>query len=252
MNEIFTKKKIPLICVPLTGTTQTELEEQLMKILLQSPDMLEWRADFFTELADQEAVMRVIHYIKATTDLPLLFTIRSEKEGGEKITLSESEKVGLIQAVSERTAIDIIDYEVSNEPEFVRKLRDVSRKNGQQLILSYHNFEKTPENERLVALAKQMKTYGADVAKLAVMPSGRDDVYRLLEVTQEIDGLLDIPVVTMSMGELGALSRVIGWAYGSRLTFGVGVASSAPGQIPVSDLRQAIQGVQAVVPGWKE
>lgn len=251
MNEFFTKAKTPLICVPLTGATQTELEEQLEKILPQAPDMLEWRADFFKDLANQQAVIKMIHYMKGKTDIPLLFTIRSENEGGEKVTLSESAKVELIHAVSERTAVDIIDYEVSNDSKFVQQLRDVSRKNGQQLILSYHNFVKTPDNNQLVALAKQMAAYDADVAKLAVMPSGRKDVYRLLEVTREIDDSLTIPVVTMAMGEVGALSRVIGWAYGSALTFGVGVASSAPGQIAVSELRQAIQAVQAVVPDWE-
>jgi len=93
--------------------------------------------------------------------------------------------------------------------------------------------------------------YGGHIAKFAVMPESKDDVLRLLEVTRTIDKMLDIPVVTMSMGDIGALSRIIGWAYGSIITFGVGVELSAPGQIPVETLREVIKGSQHLVPSWK-
>src|SRR5699024_10919047 len=98
---------------------------------------------------------------------------------------------------------------------------------------------------------KQAASYGANLVKLAVTPESQDDVFRLLEVTREIDQMLDVPVVTMSMKELGALSRIIGWAYGSVITFGVGVELSAPGQMPIKKLRTAINGMQDLVPYWK-
>ena len=61
--------------------------------LPQAPDLIEWRADFLTDLADTELVLGLIQEIKAKTDIPLLFTIRAVHEGGEKITLREEEKV---------------------------------------------------------------------------------------------------------------------------------------------------------------
>jgi len=250
-GKIFAKKKAPSICVPLTGKTRAEVLEQLEQVLPEEPDIIEWRADFLADITDTELVIGIIEEIKAKTDIPLLFTIRAEHEGGEKITLSEGEKVALLRAVCEETAVDVIDFETSNRKEDVKMLRRVSREHGKQLILSYHNFDETPANEELVKRARQAEDFDADVVKLAVMPHAEADVLRLLEVTKEIDDLLEVPIVTMSMAELGGLSRMIGWAYGSVMTFGVGVESSAPGQIPVQKLKETIQLMQELVPNWE-
>lgn len=249
MQSIFTSKKVPLICVPITATTKEQLKEQLDTIIKQDPDVIEWRADFFQDLHNTEKVINVIRYIKKQTSIPLLFTIRSEKEGGEKISLTEADKVELIRTICEKTNVDLIDYEVMNDTDLVEKVRDVTEKNHKELILSYHHFTKTPSNHELIKIASLMEFYRADVAKLAVMPQSKADVFRLLSVTEQIDELLSIPVITMSMGSLGVLSRVIGWAYGSKLTFAVGVESSAPGQVPIAKLQEAIQSVQQITDG---
>jgi len=250
--NIFTNKKPPYICTPLTGGTSEEVLNQLETILPQAPDLIEWRADFFTDLADTNQVLEVVRKIKGRTDLPLLFTIRAEHEGGEKITLTEKEKVALFVTVCEQTEIDFLDYETSNEDKYIQKLRETAKQHRKRLILSYHNFTNTPDdNTELIGRAKQAEAYGADIVKLAVMPKSQADVLHLLEATRKMDELLDVPVITMSMGDIGALSRIIGWAYGSIITFGVGVEHSAPGQMPIKKLREAIQVTQQLVPNWK-
>lgn len=246
MQSIFTSEKTPLICVPITATTKEQLIEQLKMITEKQPDVIEWRADFFKTLDRTDEVLEVIHYIKEHTAIPLLFTIRSEREGGEKISLSEAEKVELLEAISAETNIDFIDYEVMNERAFVEQVREVTAKNNKELILSYHHFTETPANNVLINIASRMEFFNADVAKLAVMPKSKADVHRLLSVTSELNALLNIPIITMSMGELGVISRVIGWEYGSKLTFAVGVESSAPGQVPIGELRHAIEAVQQI------
>lgn len=250
-TEIFANKKPPYVCTPLTGKTKIEVLEQLEKILPQKPDLLEWRADFFTSLTDAELVLGLIQKVKAKTDIPLLFTIRAEHEGGEKITLNEDEKIALLSDVCKKTDVDIVDYETSNEEKYVQAIRAVSQEHDKKLILSYHNFTLTPENDQLAKLAKEAEMYGADIVKFAVMPKTKADVLRLLEVTKTMDDLLEVPVVTMSMGDLGGLSRIVGWVYGSIITFGVGVELSAPGQIPVKKLREAIQVTQELIPSWE-
>ena len=250
-TEIFANKKEPYVCTPLTGKTKVEILEQLDKILPQAPDLIEWRADFLTDLADVELVLGLVQEIKGKTDIPLLFTIRAEHEGGEKISLTEEDKVSLISEVCKQTDVDFVDYETSNEEKYVKTLRDISKENNKQLILSYHNFKVTPDTDEIIERARQAEAYGADIAKFAVMPNSKEDVLRLLEVTKTIDDMLEVPVVTMSMGDLGGLSRIVGWAYGSIITFGVGVELSAPGQIPVKKLREAIQLTQELVPSWE-
>src|SRR5699024_2975839 len=114
MNPFFNSSKIPYICTPVTGTTKEEVFRQLETILAVSQDIIEWRADFFRNLGEMECVLEVSKDIKKQTNIPLLFTIRAEHEGGEKITLTEVEKVHLLVKVCEKSAVDMIDFEISN------------------------------------------------------------------------------------------------------------------------------------------
>jgi len=244
-------KKIPYICVPLTGGTKTKIVEQLHTILTSKPDIIEWRVDFFDQIKNVNNVHEVIKKIKLTTNIPLLFTIRAAHEGGENIPLNLKEKIDLITEICQHSKVDIIDFEMSNGANEVEQICNLAKNNGKKLILSYHNFEYTPTNEELLQLGIKAEKAGADVVKVAVMPETKADVLRLLQVTNEMDESLSIPVVTMSMGNIGGLSRVIGWAYGSAVTFGVGAKSSAPGQLPVDKLREAIEQTQQLVGTWK-
>ena len=80
----------------------------------------------------------------------------------------------------------------------------------------------------------QMQQAGADLPKLAVMPRSRTDVLTLLAATAEMaDCHPDTPVITMSMGALGAVSRLCGEAFGSAMTFANPGTASAPGQVPL-------------------
>src|SRR5699024_8552588 len=131
------------------------------------------------------------------------------------------------------------------------EIKKAAEKYEKQLILSYHNFQYTPSIEVLKEKAQLAVEYGADIVKIAVMPKNKEDVYHLLEATRKIDEQLTVPIITMSMGEKVGLSRFICWAYGSILTFGVGVESSAPGQVTVKALRNTIQSMKELLPEWK-
>ncbi|MFD1415840.1 type I 3-dehydroquinate dehydratase [Oceanobacillus jeddahense] len=247
----FEGKKAPYICTPLTGKTKEDVLNQVENVIQQSPDLIEWRADFFTGLGSTDAVVELIEEIKHKTEIPLLFTIRSVNEGGEVISLNEEEKVQLIQEICRKTTVELVDYETANETNYVKEVCKAAKDNKKQIILSYHNFSMTPDNAEIEERAKKAEALGADIVKFAVMPEEKADVLRLLEVTKKIDNALQVPVVSMSMGDIGGLSRIIGWAYGSIITFGVGVESSAPGQIPAGKLRQAIKQTQELIPSWE-
>ena len=249
MGLFVNHKQNPLICVPITGRTVEEIEDQLQQVITVHPEVIEWRADFFTLLADTDAVLDVLERIERETDIPLLFTIRSEREGGEPISLAEEGKVALLEAVCKQGKVTAVDYEVENEVAFVEAVSEAAKEAEVDLVLSYHHFSETPSTDQLIELGERMESYGASVAKLAVMPQAKEDVDRLLMVTRTLDRKLQIPVITMSMGELGVISRIIGWAFGSVLTFAVGVESSAPGQVPIKKLRSAIDSMQSITDG---
>jgi 3-dehydroquinate dehydratase-1 len=90
---------------------------------------------------------------------------------------------------------------------------------------------------------------GADIAKVAVMPKDPQDVLVLLAATLKASQTLGVPLISMSMGGLGSLSRIMGWVYGSAATFAVGKGSSAPGQIAIEELRAMLATVRRAVTG---
>jgi 3-dehydroquinate dehydratase-1 len=234
--------KLPLVCTPLVGRTPAQLLAELALVLPKQPDVLEWRVDFFESIRDTAKVISTLNAIKsAANGTPLLFTRRAVIEGGEPIALTEPEVMALYAAVCQSQLIDLIDYELAHGPELVAQVREAAKANGVALVLSYHNFSFTPSADAIrekLLLAEQL---GADVAKVAVMPRELEDVLTLLSATLAAHQQSSIPLISMSMGPHGALTRLFGWVFGSALTFAVGASSSAPGQVPIEDLNAVMQ-----------
>jgi 3-dehydroquinate dehydratase-1 len=229
--------RFPAVCAPLVGRTRDELLAEVAVVAAKQPDILEWRVDFFEGIADAAQVVELAARLKqAAPAIPLLFTRRSSKEGGEAIALQEAQVIALYRAVCASGHADMVDYEMGNEPAQVREVRESARDNGVKLVLSFHDFERTPTLDVLGQRFEQAQQLGADVAKVAVMPRNMEDVLTLLSATLRASEKLDIPVVSMSMGGFGSVTRLCGWAFGSAMTFAVGENSSAPGQMPIADI----------------
>ncbi|MHB8948080.1 MAG: type I 3-dehydroquinate dehydratase [Rhodoferax sp.] len=229
--------KLPLVCIPLIGRTPMDVMAELAVVLPKQPDVLEWRVDFFEQIGDTAAVIAAAAAIKSKAgEIPLLFTRRSCMEGGEKIALTEAQVIDLYTAVCKSRTIDLIDYEMANDAANIARVRAVATANDIQLVLSFHNFTSTPTLETLVSKFLTAEQLGGDVAKVAVMPRDPSDVLILLAATQQASQTSRIPLISMSMGPLGSLTRLFGWAFGSALSFAVGASSSAPGQVPIEDL----------------
>jgi 3-dehydroquinate dehydratase-1 len=242
--------KFPLICTPLLGRTLEQLMAELAVVLPKQPDMLEWRVDYFDAIGDSAAVIAAARAIKqAAGSLPVLFTRRSSLEGGEKIALNEDQVIAMYTAVCESKSIDLIDYEMANDAANINRVRMAAKANGIKLVLSFHNFSYTPGLETLSGKFLSAEQWGADVAKVAVMPRDLDDVLTLLTATREASKKLRIPLISMSMGPYGAMTRLFGWTFGSALTFAVGASSSAPGQVPIEDLHTALAILQKSMGG---
>ena len=236
---------VPVICAPLVGRTRDEVLGEIDAVLPKAPDLVEWRADFFRQIQDAELVAETARSLRRVAGgVPILFTCRSATEGGESVTLCESAVVDLYESVCTGRCVDLIDYELSNPPEWFERLRASSREHEIAMVGSYHNFQATPSVEAIVATFRQAQMRGADVGKVAVMPKSPADVLTLLAATHEASSSLAIPLISMSMGAYGSVSRMIGGVFGSALTFAVGKSSSAPGQIPIEELRAVLATVR--------
>ncbi len=230
-----------LVCTPLVGRSSAALKAELAAILPKRPDLIEWRIDFFGAIADQRQVLAAAAELRALAgSIPIVFTRRAEHEGGEPIPVDEATVVELYAALCASGDIDLVDYELSQAEHHRRRVRAVSQAHGVAMIVSCHDFSATPGAAEMLHTLLRAEREGADIAKLAVMPHSPSDVLRLLDTTLQASAALRIPLITMSMGGIGALSRVCGWQYGSSVTFAVGQRISAPGQIPIEALRGAM------------
>ena len=239
---------MPKICVPITGKTKEEIAAQTKKIKEAAPDLVEWRGDMFEEILDIESVQEVLELIHGILEeIPLLFTFRSKREGGSR-EISLEEYLTLNLRISESAHVDLMDVEVFMNPGGMQYLIELLKKNGKKVIGSHHRFDATPAKDDMVDILKKIEASGADILKLAVMPNGNEDVERLLQATNEAVCIgVNHPVVTMSMGALGVKSRICGEIYGSAMTFACVGEASAPGQMEISDLRNAMQQVHQIV-----
>jgi len=228
-----------LVCLPLMASDHKTLEDQAREAVVLEPDLIEWRVDAFHPLSRIDAVEEALAALGTTCpDLPLLFTCRAPQEGGGQ-SLSPEDRLALYRMAITSEQVALIDVELSSGDEMVQTLRRLCRRAGVKLMLSYHNFEGTPDGDTLLRIFREAEAAGADVAKIAVMPHDGLDVLTLLTAACKARRhYLKIPLVAISMGREGAVSRITGDLFGSDITFASGAATSAPGQLPIEDLKK--------------
>jgi len=242
--------KLPLICAPLVAATRDALLAEATIAAAARPDIVEWRVDYFRDIGKPGAVVEAGRALrKALGGLPILFTRRSAAEGGHGVPIAESAVVDLYREVCAADFADLVDYEMSNPLKDVQAIREASRAKGIGMVGSYHNFDATPDMNALGDQFARAQGLGGDVAKVAVMARSPDDVLTLLRATLRATRAIEIPLIAVSMGPHGAMSRVMGFAFGSALTFGVTTSASAPGQMPIGELRAAIEAARKALRG---
>lgn len=249
-NKTLAADKEPLVCTPLVGADEAAVGRELAAIVPKKPELIEWRVDFFAGIADTGRVVALARSIQQqAAGIPVIFTRRSTREGGNPIPLDEDQVFALYAAVCRSGAVDLFDYELSVEARYFEQAVALAKETGVRLIASFHNFQETPSAEALVAKFTAMEKAGADIAKIAVMPKELRDVLTLLDATLTARETLALPIISMSMGGYGSLSRLFGWVFGSSVSFAVGEKSSAPGQVPIEPLNTVVDIVHRALKG---
>ena len=228
---------IPKICVPIVGVTREEILAAAENIKSTKADVVEWRVDWYEDIFDftkTEATMQALREVLG--EMPILFTFRTSKEGGEKAIETEA-YVELNQNAAKTGLVDLVDVEAFTGDDVVKDVVETAHANGVKVIASNHDFHKTPAKEEIVSRLRKMQDLGADIPKIAVMPQNKKDVLTLLAATEEmVSEYADRPIITMSMSGTGVISRLCGEVFGSALTFGAVGKVSAPGQMGIEDL----------------
>jgi len=231
----------PKICVSMVGKNLLELKEEATFLKTIDLDIVEWRVDFFEHVEVIEKVKQAFGEIRTIlADTPLIFTFRSAKEGGEK-ELNPCYYFDLNRAIAETGLVDLIDIELFNNESDITEFINAAHKNNVFVIISNHDFNRTPSKEEIVSRLRKAQELGGDLPKIAVMPTRAADVLTLMDATNTMyEHYADRPIITMSMSGRGVVSRIAGEVFGSALTFGAAKQASAPGQIDVTELRRTI------------
>ena len=191
-------------------------------------DIIEWRADFLPK----EAILQVAPAIfEKFAGRELLFTLRTRAEGGE-IDLDSAEYVQIIKDVAQLYQPEYIDFEYFSHKDVFEEMLDFPN-----LVLSYHNFQETPEN--MMEILSELTSLTPKVVKVSVMAHTEQDVLDLMNFTRGFKTLNpEQEYVTISMGKMGKVSRITSDVTGSGWSFASLDEASAPGQISLSSMKK--------------
>lgn len=237
VRKIVIGEGMPKICVPVGGATGESVLDEAAMVASSNADIVEWRADFFQECAE-ERICGVLPGLRdGVGDMPLMFTYRTKGEGGQAGFAAE-EYAEMYCAVMEAGHVDMVDIELSCGDKLARKLADAAHQVGLIVVISCQDTKRTPPKEELLKLFHRMRDAGADIPKLAVMPHSFNDILTLLAATDEFVRDAACPLISMSMSGAGSVSRLLGEVCGSSVTYGSMRRTPAGDGAPaVDDLR---------------
>jgi len=196
-----------MLCIPILGPSFAEAQKQI-QTASKLDCAVELRLDLFTSVQPRE-----IRKLTESCVNPLIFTLRPESQGGF-FKGDHNSRLDLIREIAalSPTSIPIyIDLEYDTPIDFIKQLKQDHP--HVCVILSYHNFQETPEN--LESILAMLKEKPAEIYKFSAMTNSVIDALRLLEFQQNGGNNL----AAMGMGPFGYITRVLGKIKGSRLVY---------------------------------
>ncbi len=139
---------------------------------------------------------------------------------------------------------NMVDIEIESDISTKKSLIEKAKEHGCKVIISYHNFENTPERDFLHDIAQKCYDEGADIAKLATMVNYNKDNANLLSLYS-----IEKPIVALGMGDKGKITRIISPLLGAAFTFAAMDSGkpTAPGQIKYSKIKELLQSINGTL-----
>lgn len=205
-----------------------EEAQQLDRSRYDGADVIEWRADFL----DKNEILTIAPAVfEKFAGREILFTLRTRGEGGQ-IDLTSEEYLAIIQDIQSIYHPDYIDFEFYSHREVFEQMLEFSN-----LVLSYHNFQETPEN--MMEILSELTSLSPKLVKVSVMAHNEQEVLDLMNYTRGFKTLNpEQDYVTISMGKVGKISRLTADLTGSSWSYASVGEESAPGQIPLENMRR--------------
>jgi|SRR5699024_322209 len=236
-KEVFkmSEVKIAVTIEPENKISQTFLHE-LVKYQT-SIDIIELRVDHWATPEINDIANVIDKLYELNLNKKLLVTYRTQSQGG-KGDLTFDSYIRLLESIIEIDHIDMIDveFEINQQSQYILNLIDQAHKNNIEVILSYHDFQKTPALTQLKHLYFKMHQMNPDYLKVAVMPLSKEDVLNLLYALSATVDTVPQQVIGIAMSKLGTISRTAQGLFGGAVSYGCLDNPKAPGQIQVETL----------------
>ncbi len=217
------EKKRPLIALPVDDKN---IDDVLEKAKKEKIDIIELRIDQFSNL-DIDYIIEQSKKVKGK-GFYLLATVRSKEEGGTDIP--DEERFEIFSEIV--NFADILDIELTSE-KINKDVINLTKKHEKLSLVSYHDFEKTPPEEEIQEIIDRANSLNPDIIKYAFNVRTFEDVGRIMSITHKNR---DKKLVAIGMGELGKITRVAGYFFGSLISYTFIGKSFAPGQIEAEKL----------------
>lgn len=244
--ELSELAKLPVkTIVPITAKTKEQAIAQAKVIAANTDaDLAEFRIDLLNFASDSKQVIALGHELKQILGAkPMIATIRTHNEGGQ-LTISDADYGKTYQAYLQQPFMDMLDVEMFRDQQIVKNTVKLAHAKKVLIVMSNHDFQKTPAEAEIIKRLLKQDELGADILKIAVMPQSKQDVFTLMNATLKVSQQSKKPLLTMSMGKLGTISRIATANMGGSFSFGMIGEASAPGQIDVTQLKQFLKTVQ--------
>ena len=218
-----------MLCIPVIAPDTLSAVKKISEAQ-EHADILEIRLD----LMDSFELNKII----GASQKPVIITYRSKGEGGKGMA-NPSEVTDYLVSSVEQNA-EYIDVELSMPAEWRNKV--MAGKSSSQIIVSTHIFDSTPSGKELSGFLDKSVDAGGDIVKIVTMAKAMDDNLRMLELVSAARQK-GIKIIAFCMGPLGRMSRIFSLLMGGYLTF-TSLESgeeSAPGQIPVKEMKNLIE-----------
>lgn len=207
------------IAIPIFQESTDKVISVAEDCIKKGADILEFRVDGLKN-PNLKDITKTIEEI----NFPMIVTNRICSEGGS-FKGSEDERIDILKGCAD--LVEYIDIELQSDDKYIEELNDYNAK----LIVSYHDFEKTPELDEIYYIVEKEKTVG-DIAKVAFMPNDLEDTLKILAILSHYQD-----VIAISMSDLGSYTRVMASKFNSPITFAAGTDVTAPGQIDIETMK---------------
>jgi 3-dehydroquinate dehydratase-1 len=206
---------------------------KLKKAVREGADLVELRLDTLRK-RDPASIVKTLGLFRSEGAVPLVLTVRSKAEGG-RYTVKDPERLELFNALI--PYVDGVDIELGSR-KILPHVVKTAKRFKKRVIVSYHNFKKSPRPETLRTTVKRARRSGADIVKIAVRAKNRDELKRLAGLLLEGSDM-----IVIATGNYGTVSRVFFPILGSLITYGSVTRRSAPGQLPVRDIKTKLRAL---------